>query len=173
MQLLQRANRRVRALCAAVGAVFVLGAAGPARGEALFAPLAEMRAAAEALAEVEPEPVPPRAADAVHAAGAGAPAGSAAQGAMPAARASEREALHAAVRAAVHDELRGELRGGRGLAPGAAALLRHGRDGAGHASEAATQAQQARLGRDLAQERGRAQGTPLASAPTPAAGRAR
>jgi hypothetical protein len=153
--------------------VLLLGAllaVAPGRGgaEDRPAPLAEMRAAAEAQADVDPEaaPLPHREVlSGKKPAAAGSPSG---QGAAPAAaKDGARAALQAAVRSAVQAEIAREVQGigagsdaakgsGRGRdkdTPGASAA-EPGRSQAAHANEAAAQAQQARLNRTVGQERG-------------------
>lgn len=164
----------------------VLGAAGAIRAEGVLSPLAEMRAAAEALADVEPDGVrPPRpeipgargprsgehgAAEDPHAAAAGKGGDAARASHDPA---STRAALHAAIRSAVHDEVAREVQA-LGRAPGAAAQGKGAGPGepargeAERASDAARQAQQARLNRAVGQSRGMGQGhsnKPLIAAP--------
>lgn len=150
--------------------VGALLAVAPGRGgaEDRPSPLAEMRAAAEAQADVDPEAVslPHRE---VLPGGRPAAAGTAAGegGASSAAKDGARAALHAAVRSAVQAEIAREVHGigpateaakaqGKGRnkdAPGASAA-EPGRSQAAHANEAAAQAQQARLNRAVGQERG-------------------
>lgn len=176
-----KANRLVLA-GALLTAAWALGLPGRSQAQALPAPLAEMRAAGEALADVEPElPSPPRR-DALPPAALASNGGhekeaaSAKDGAkdsakdsaaMAAARASARAELHAAVRSAVHSEIAREVqsvgRSANGLALGRAnkASGEPSRGEAAHANEAAAQAQQARLNREVSRGRGAMEGKPL------------
>lgn len=158
-----------------VSRVLLIGAllaVAPGRGGAdgVPAPLAEMRAAAEAQADIEPEAalIPRREVlRGGRPATAGTAAGEGERAASAAAKEGSRAALHAAVRSVVQVEIAREIQGigpasdaakarGGGQnkdAPGAS-TAEPGRSQAAHANEAAAQAQQARLNRTVGQERG-------------------
>lgn len=183
---------------ALLAAVWALGMAGRSTAWAQTepAPLAEMRAAAEVLADVDPEAggaprrdtLPPKA----QAPGGAQEKESAKESTRDGAKdhakdgdaashASVRAELHAAVRSAVQSEITREVqsisRSANGLALGRANKEsgEPARGEAAHANEAAAQAQQARLNREVNQGRGRMYGKPLVGNPStgaPQAGRA-
>lgn len=155
----------------------VLGLPGAVRAEGGLSPLAEMRAAAEALADVEPDVVRPARPELPGAPGARAGEPGATERAhatgkvggvdraelVRAERGSASAALHAAIRSAVHDEVAREVqaleRAPRSAAPGKSASPGEpARGEATRASDAARQAQQARLNRAVGQSRGQGQG---------------
>ena len=175
----------------------VLGTAAAVRAEGGPSPLAEMRAAAEALADVEPDvarparpEVPaapgarsgePGAPGAIERAAASGKVGGAARAELARAeRASVNAALHAAIRSAVRDEVTREVqalsRAPWAVAPGRAASAGEPRGETERASDAARQAQQARLNRAVGQSHGMGQGRsnkPLVTLPPAAAGAGR
>lgn len=126
--------------------LLVIGAPRVGLAEVVVSPLGEMRIAAEAVGDVDPEPE----------------------------RASARVTLRAAVRSAVHDEIQRELHragsGGGAPSPGARrardeAKGESERSTAGRASEVAAEAQLARLNREVSQGRGRMQPRPVTGVP--------
>lgn len=174
---------------ALLAAAWALGLPGQSQAQAQPSPLAEMRAAAEALGDVDPEPLalPRRDALPVTAQASGgahekAPESERAKdgakdsakdnAALAAARASARAELHAAVRSAVQSEIAREVqnigRTANGLANGRAnkesGEPSHGE--AKQANEAAAQAQQARLNREVSKGRGHMYGKPLTGNPS-------
>ncbi|MFO0577191.1 MAG: hypothetical protein U1A78_24560 [Polyangia bacterium] len=173
----------------------VLGTPGAVRAEGGLSALAEMRAAAEALADVEPDGVRPARPEgpAVQGARSGEPgaaerspasgkaSGIARAELARAERASGSAALHAAIRSAVRDEVTREVqaleRAPRAAAPGRAASPGEpARGEAERASDAARQAQQARLNRAVGQSHGMGPGRsnkPLITLPPAAAGAGR
>ncbi|MFO0579871.1 MAG: hypothetical protein U1A78_38345 [Polyangia bacterium] len=174
---LQRARWLLR------GALFLVLAplCGPGVGRAQVAetraePWLEMKAAAEAMADVDPEPALPPRSDVARTGQPGA--GRAKEAAADSAPHAARAELHDAVRSAVREEIQQEVRGvGHGPSQPGTAAVRRGAQGesarsdAARANDAASQAQQARLNREVSRSREKSQGKPLVTPPASATGR--